>query len=71
MHSIRYNAHLSNHIFGRYSLLQFLAKPHLGRKERIICRKNKTSLTGSGYKELTKCTTDAAANSIITHVNNT
>ena len=27
--------------------------------------------TGSGYEEFTKCTTDAAASSIITHVNNT
>ena len=71
MHSIRYNAHLSNHIFGRYSLLLFLAKPYLAKKECIICRKNKSSSTGSGYEELTKCTTDAAANSIIGHVNNT
>ena len=29
------------------------------------------SSTGSGYEELTKCTTDAAINSIITHVSNT
>ena len=71
MHSIRYNAHLPNHIFSRYSLLLFLAKPYLAKKECIICRKNKTSSTGSGYEELKKCTTDAAANSIITHVNNT
>ena len=63
--------HLSNCIFGRYSLLMFLAKPYLAKKEYIICRKNKISSTGSGYEELTKCTTDAAANSIITHVNNT
>ena len=71
MHSIRCNTHLSNHIFGRYSLLLFLGKPYLAKKECIICQKNKTSSTGSGYKELTECTTDAAANSIITHVNNT
>ena len=69
--SIRYNAHLSNYIFGRYSLLLFLAKPYLAKKESIICLKNKTSSTGSGCEELTKCTTDAAANSIITHVNKT
>ena len=36
-----------------------------------MCRKNKTSSTGSGYQELTKCTTDVPANSIIAHVNNT
>ena len=71
MHSIRYNAHLSNYIFGRYSLWLFLAKPYLPKKECIICWKNKTSSTGSGYEELTKCSNDAAANSIITHVNNT
>ena len=33
--------------------------------------KYKISSTGSGYEELTKCTTDAATNSIITHVSNT
>ena len=71
MHSLRYNAHLSNCTVLKYSLLLFLAKPYLAKKECIICRKNKTSSTGSGYKELTECTTDAAANSIITHVNNT
>ena len=71
MHSIRYNAHLSNCTVLKYSLLLFLAKPYLAKKECIICRKNKTSSTGSGYEELTKCTTDAAANSIIGHVNNT
>ena len=67
-YSIRYDAHLSNYIFGRLYyiiLLLFL------EKECIICRKNKTSSTGSGYEEFTKCTTDAAANSIITHVNST
>ena len=68
---IRYDAHLSNYIFGRYSLLLFLGKPYLAKKECIICRKNKAWSKGSGYEELTKCTTDAAANSIIGHVNNT
>ena len=71
-YSVRYDAHLSNYIFGRYSLLLFLAKPYLAKKkECIICRKNKTSSTGSRYDELTKCTADAAANSIITHYNKT
>ena len=68
---IRYDAHLSNYIFGRYSLLLFLGKPYLAKKECIICRKNKAWSKGSGYEELTKCTTDAAANSVITHVNYT
>ena len=71
MHSVRYNTHLSSYIFGRYSLLLLLAKPYLAKKGCIICRKNKTSSTGRGYEELAKCTADAAANSIITHVNNT
>ena len=73
-YSIGYDAHLSNYIFGRLYhiiLLLFLAKPYLAKKERIICRKNKTSSTGSGYEEFTKCTTDAAANSIIADVNST
>ena len=69
--SIRYDAHLSNYIFGGCSLLLFLGKPYLAKKERIICRKNKAWSKGSGYEELTKCTTDAAANSVITHVNYT
>ena len=67
-YSIRYDAYLSGYIFGRYSLLLLLAKPYPAKKEYIICRKNKTSSTGSGFEELTKCTTDDAANSIITHV---
>ena len=65
--SIGYDAHLSNYIFGRCSLLLFLGKPYLAKKECIICRKNKAWSKGSGYEELTKCTTDAAANSVITH----
>ena len=40
------------------------------RKNALYVEKNRTSPTGSGYKEFTKCTTDAAS-SIITHVNNT
>ena len=66
----RYGVHLSNCVLRRYSLYLFLAKPNLAKKEYIICRKNKTSSTGSGYEELTKCV-DAAANSIITNGNNT
>ena len=52
-------------------IFTILAKPYLAKKECIICRKNKTSSKGSGYEEFTKCTTDAAASSIITHVNST
>ena len=64
----KYGVHISNYLFGRYSLLLFLAKPYLAKKECIIC---KTSSAGSGYKESTKCTSDADANSIITQVNST
>ena len=54
---------LSNYIFDMHSLYTHTpAKPCLAIKEWT---------TGIRYKEFTKCTTDAAANSIITHVDNT
>ena len=67
-----YGVDLSNYIFDMHSLYTHTpAKPCLAIKECIICRKKKTSSTGIRYEEFTKCTTDAAANSIITHVGNT
>jgi len=41
----------------------------LARKECIICRKTKTSKTGSGYETLIKCVTNASAIILLHHVN--